>query len=579
MPRIQWTMCVVWAGISILELKAYSAPREVPGQSIIRLEDGHDASAVQKELSRSGLVLEEVVPSLGLYRVRYPLTRSRSSIHSVLRKAPGIRSVHPDVIGEPREKVPNDLDFPAQWHLQDPIGGIGAISAWELGTGGLMPSGEDVVVAVVDAGLYTAHPDIAASLWTNDLEVPKDGIDNDGNGYIDDMNGFNFSDHTGILSGDLHGTHVTGILGAAGNNRFGIAGVNWKVKILFLQVGFAISEVFEAYNYVVKLKEEYLASHGARGANVVVVNSSFGYDGQSCTSEQYGPFDELFDKLGKLGILSAAATANSNYDIEVVGDVPTGCSSPYLISVTSTTIENARANGAAFGAKQVDLGAPGINILSIRDDKRTRVMSGTSMASPQVAGAVALLWSVASKELEALYEEDPARGALALKEILLGTAHRTGPLLGETLSGGRLDLAAAALEAGAFGNDQPMLELADYDLSGDRFIRPGKAEELVLKLRNAGRGRFKGGTFELSSAASGVVISPAQISLSSIEGGGKVIRTPPVSVTINGTFGDRALIPFRVAIATKGKGVVARSFSLEVKLASQGKESGVPSNN
>jgi serine protease len=146
--------------------------------------------------------------------------------------------------------------------------------------------------------------------------------------------------------------------------------------------------------------------------------------------------------MGKVGILSAAATINDNVNVDVKGDVPTACNSPYIIGVTNTTIKDEKADGAGYGRINIDLGAPGTDIESTVPNDGLMLMSGTSMATPHVAGAVALAYSAASADLRALMLTDRAAAALEIKQLLLDTAHPLSDLRGRTVSGGRLDLGA-----------------------------------------------------------------------------------------------------------------------------------------
>ena len=204
------------------------------------------------------------------------------------------------------------------------------------------------------------------------------------------------------------------------------------------------------YNYVLKQKQIWLDSQGAEGANVVATNSSFGVDGANCNSGEYPAWNDIYDAMGEAGILSAAATANNNVNVDTAGDVPTGCSSDYLITVTNSNKQGQKSFYAGYGKRTIDLAAPGDGILSLSSGGGTATLSGTSMATPHVAGSVAYLHSVASKDLNDMFMDKPGEAAQELKEIILGTVRKRSALQSRTVSGGILNLYGAAEEASSF---------------------------------------------------------------------------------------------------------------------------------
>lgn len=350
-----------------------------------------------------------------------------------------------------RRSEPNDPQYSKQWAFA-PAGRKGSINAeeaWSISTGGPNILGQDVVVAVIDGGADINHPDLAANLWVNKDEIPGNGIDDDGNGYIDDVNGWNSISGTSFIPADNHGTHVAGIVGAVGNNGRGVSGVNWDVKIMAISgASNNTAQVMRAYAYVLEQKKLWIETNGAKGANVVVTNSSFGIDGANCQSSRYRAWNDMYNEMGKYGILSAVATANQAYDVDRRGDVPTGCDSPYTISVTNTDNRDKLhkewwGGGAAWGKNSIDLGAPGTDIYSTLPGRGTGSLTGTSMATPYVAGAVALMHSSASVNFAVNFNDNPADSALELKEMILDTVERIQSLNGKSVTGGRLDLGRA----------------------------------------------------------------------------------------------------------------------------------------
>ncbi|MCB9896699.1 MAG: S8 family serine peptidase [Planctomycetes bacterium] len=414
---------------------------------LVRLDDARDLSAARTLLDSPRFVVEEpLMPSLGLYLVRIlDGTRVAAAVHE-LGAVHGVRYAAPDHLVSSRATVPNDPSFAQQWcHTK-----MQSTAAWDLGCGS-----KDFVVSVVDGGCLLTHTDLAANLYTNAAEAAGlPGVDDDGNGYVDDLHGWNAYSNNGNIPNDSHGTHVNGIVGAVGDNATGVVGVNWNVTLMPVAgSSSSTSTVVKAYGYVLAQKQLWLSSGGTNGANVVSTNSSFGIDYGNCGSPAYLPWNDAYDALGSVGILSCAATANLNINIDTAGDVPTGCASAWLVAVTNTQSNDTRNPGAAYGATTIDLGAPGTSVYSTYSNGGYSSLTGTSMASPQVAGAISLLHAHASANFAALRDADPAGAALIVKDTLIENVDTLPDLLGKTVSGGRLNLfkSVTALSAWSAG--------------------------------------------------------------------------------------------------------------------------------
>jgi hypothetical protein len=348
---------------------------------------------------------------------------------------------------ELREFIPNDDDFMQQWNMHNTgqSGGVGDADidgpeGWGISTSGVAASGDTIIIAVVDDGFDLEHEDL--NFWKNYHEIPGNGIDDDLNGYIDDYHGWNSWNNSGNLVEKDHGSHVTGIAAAKGNNGIGVTGVNMNVKVLPV-VGSATVEsiVVGGYSYVYEMRKLYNETNGQKGAFIVSSNSSFGTDGDI---EDFPIWAAMYDSMGMQGILSAAATINAALNIDVVGDIPTAFPNEALITVTNTTDEDKLNDYAAYGPTTIDIGAPGSSVYSTRWNNTYGLKTGTSMASPHVAGAVAYLFSVADANFMQAYKADPAGMALVIKQYILNSVDPLPTLLNKTVSGGRLNIYKAA---------------------------------------------------------------------------------------------------------------------------------------
>lgn len=287
-----------------------------------------------------------------------------------------------------------------------------------------------VYIGIIDEGYMYTHSDLAANAGTNPGEVADNGVDDDGNGLVDDVYGWDFDGNNSSVfdgTGDDHGTHVAGTIGAVGGNGAGVAGVLWNVRMIgakFLgKRGGTTANAIKAVDYFTDLKSRH-------GLNIVATNNSWGGGGFSQALK------DAIDRADAAGILFIAAAGNSGTNNDATASYPSGYTSPNIIAVASITSSGALSSFSQYGATTVDIGAPGSGIWStVPASSKGKVVAsyasynGTSMATPHVSGAAALYASL-----------NPGASAAQIKNAILAQATPTPSLQGKVVTGGRLNV-------------------------------------------------------------------------------------------------------------------------------------------
>ncbi|HZL65078.1 MAG TPA: S8 family serine peptidase [Thermoleophilia bacterium] len=410
-----------------------AALQQTPGRVIVKYSLSEPLAATRAAAAEMGAQVAGRVRTFGLKTTgRFVVVSSDTlSTGDLMRKYsadPAVQYVEPDyVVTVDAAVTPNDTFFSSLWGMSQ----ISAPLAWGTSTGSA-----DVVVADIDTGVDYAHPDLAANMWHNPGEIAGNGIDDDGNGYVDDVYGIDPAypssisdptDHNG------HGTHTSGTMAAVGNNGIGVTGVCWTARIMALEFmnssgsGYT-SDAVTCVNYVTSEKVHY-------GVNVVAANCSWGGSGYSQTRH------DAIASAGNAGIAFVCAAGNGGLDgvgdnNDVTPTYPASYDCANIIAVAATDSSDALASFSNWGPASVDLAAPGVGILSTVPSFNNATgyasWSGTSMATPHVTGAIALR--------AAAY---PSESVATRISAIESSVDPVAALVGKVATGGRLDVANA----------------------------------------------------------------------------------------------------------------------------------------
>lgn len=366
---------------------------------------------------------------------------------------------------------PNDSRLSELYHLNL----IRAFEVWDSTTGGTNHKGEDIVIGILDDGFEMNHEDLKNNLYTNPDEIPDDGKDNDGNGLIDDYQGWNVRTGNKIHDLHSHGTNILGVIGAEGNNNIGITGINWRIKMMPVTIGNFVSEVIKGYEYLIGERRLYNTSGGTKGANIVVTSYSGGLDRKF--AKDFPAWCELYDIMGNEGMLNICSTTNDDSNVEEVGDMPSTCASDYLLVVSSTNRVDEKDEVTGYGNVSVDISAPGEQILTTDLISRGlyKKVSGTSLSTPIVSGAAALLYSYKCASFHDFVKSNGPGAALSIKNILMTTVDKKETLRSRSVSEGRVNILSAMNKLiSLYCNDQLKLLNVTYINDGLDLVYTGK---------------------------------------------------------------------------------------------------------
>ncbi len=421
---------ILWAGI--VPVAEAGTGGRIDREVLVKFNEEFPSQQARGSHRQMGVTDVKRLRYRNLDRVRVPGHLTLKQTLERYQADPRVEYAEPNYIMD-LYGVPDDPAFdPYQWNMRNtgqvvmgttgiPHCDIDAPPAWDVSTGS-----PDVVIAVIDTGVDYTHPDLSGNIWVNPLEVPGNGVDDDLNGYVDDVHGIDiYNDDSDPMDDNGHGTHVAGIIGARGNDGTGVAGIAWNVKIMVCKFTDALgqgtlADVTECLDYVRAMKN--------RGVNVVATSNSYGL----LLTE---PLQTLHEAIqDQQDILFVAAAGNNAYDgMGEFHNYPSDYSLPNIISVSSSDNRDRLAGISNYG-HDVHISAPGVGIYSSFSGKdyygnplNYKTMSGTSMAAPHVAGVAAL---VAGALPEVPWWE--------IRNLILAGAEEVPALAGLTATGRRL---------------------------------------------------------------------------------------------------------------------------------------------
>lgn len=408
--------CIAILGLALAFPPPAPAADAVRNQLIVGFADRVSRDRAASVVKAAGGRLVRRLDRIGAAVVRPRRGIRTRELRRRLGRAREVRYAEPDFYLR-RTRVPDDPLYPREYALDAGANGIAAPGAWDRLT-------SCSLVATLDSGVQSNHPDLEGNIWHNPGEVEGNGQDDDGNGWVDDYYGVNVQEGSGSATDDLgHGTHVAGIIAGHGNNGIGVAGTCWTASVMPVRFMDArgrgsTSDAVTGLDYAIHM--------GAK-----VVNCSFGSPSDSSALE------DAVKAARTKGVLLVVAAGNDSASIEMAPTYPASFTQGNILAVAATDADGELASFSNFGAQSVDLGAPGEGIYSTYPTSEYKVLSGTSMAAPFVAAAAAML-----------LEQDSALTYSEIRIALIASVDPVPSLAGRTVTGGRLNLDRALLEVG-----------------------------------------------------------------------------------------------------------------------------------
>ncbi|KKN76798.1 hypothetical protein LCGC14_0366650 [marine sediment metagenome] len=461
---MDWNGQQVYAtpGQWLLSLDGMSGTQDdqvIVARALLASDGGHSDSNGGSPLTMAEIGVVRQLSHTGLFLLESSDDVQYVDILSIASTLPGFQYIEPNFTIWV-DAIPDDTMFDSLYGLHNtgqtggtPDADIDAPEAWDIHTG----TGS-VVVGVIDTGVDYTHPDLVDNMWHNPGEIAGDGIDNDGNGFIDDYYGWDFiNDDSDPMDGHSHGTHVSGTIAGVGNNAYGVTGVGWGTQIMalkFLSDGGRgdTSDAIEALDYTVMMRN--------RGVNIRLTSNSWG------GGEFSQALADAVQRTADADMLFIAAAGNDSTDIDnpLFGYYPAAMTGDNQITVAATDHNDSLASFSNWGATSVDLGAPGVDILSTTPGDTFGTKSGTSMATPHVAGVAALAWDM---NPTATYQE--------IRDAIFAGADPIPSLDGITVTGGRLN---------AYNTLQLMGLVIDSSSPGDGEVVTSFVTDFVINFRD-----------------------------------------------------------------------------------------------